>query len=414
MTTEKTSGPGLEDVIDARLDENLTGFKNELKTEIMVEVTDMMETLILSKKETATATTTAAVAAEVGREASPSSTKQQRLREEGIKRIYMIEGWSHDAFSFQCFVLNLENGEETTLTISPASDKDRVAVHLCSSVVALGSIIYMIGGQCPPGHCPEGFEGCRHPHPHVRYFDTCEPEKGWKLGAPMLTGRAGPAAAVVDGKIYVVGGLLDEYSDSNDVLAECFDPKTNEWRPLTVLDYEPTVYCHTQVPYVYDDGKKSILINSYMTKETLYEYLLDEQKWRIFDQTFEKCLNQGTILDDILYTVCEDAKNPLYGFHLSLKQWFPIEVELAKHSRIRVINVNASVFASGSDKLCLVWHYFDFTRARYSNYRKVECLEIKLNKSYSASGILNLTAHQESYHFFHVSSGCPEQIFIPM
>ncbi|OMO65363.1 hypothetical protein COLO4_31298 [Corchorus olitorius] len=98
----------------------------------------------------------------------------------------------------------------------------------------------------------------------------------------------------------------------------------------------------------------------------------------------------------------------------SLKQWFPIEVELAKHSRIRVINVNASVFASGSDKLCLVWHYFDFTRARYSNYRKVECLEIKLNKSYSASGILNLTAHQESYHFFHVSSGCPEQIFVPM
>ncbi|OMO65379.1 Galactose oxidase, beta-propeller [Corchorus olitorius] len=251
--TAITSGSDLEGVIgapldekladfDARLDEKLAGFKKELKTEIMLES-------LVSNKETAAAndtsshkdfisdasgrlpSTTTAVPAQVGCEASHSSsstTQQQRVREEGIKRIYTIEGCSYSRdYSFRCFVLDLENGEETTLTISPAaSDEDQIEVHLGFSVVALGSIIYLIGGRCSPRRCPDGLRGTNHRHRYVRYFDANEPEKGWKLGVPMQTGRAWAAAAAIDEKIYVFGGLVNK-SDArnNDVFgwAPCSD-----------------------------------------------------------------------------------------------------------------------------------------------------------------------------------------------
>ncbi|OMO65297.1 Kelch repeat type 1 [Corchorus olitorius] len=364
-----------------------------------------------SHKDFKLPSTTKSLAAEVGCEASHSSTKQQQLREAGIKRIYTIEGCSWD-YSFRCFVLDLENGEETTLTISPASEKDKIGVHLGFSAVALGSIIYLIGGYCSTRSCPDGLRGAKHPHRYVRYFDANEPEKGWKLGVPMQTGRAWAAAAAIDEKIYVFGGLMNKSGASNnDVFGECFDSKTNKWSPLTVLDYKPTCRVDIQVPYVpkNGNGKKSILINSFMGKETLYEYLLDEQEWRIVDQTFGKCVNQGAILDDILYTVWEDDENPFHGFDLIRKQWFPVDVKLPKLNQIA-----ASVFPSGSDKLCLVWHFLENKIVDRSKYRRVECLELKPNKSSSPSGELILTASVEYHQTFYVPSSHFQQYFLPM
>ncbi|OMP04093.1 Kelch repeat type 1 [Corchorus olitorius] len=382
--SSKHSGPDLEGDIDARFDEKLARFKEELKAEIMLEFRDMLESL-QSKKETAAAndassTTTAAALA------SFKSTKQPRpLREGGIKRLHMIECWSEDYYSFKYFVLDLEKGEETTLTISPASDEDRVAVHMNFSVVSLGTIIYMIGGNCADLRCPDGLQGDHHPHQHVRYFDTLEPEKGWKLGVPMHSGRSKPAAVVVDGKIYVFGGI-----------------QTN-----------PTAFPQARVPYVHSDGTKRILINSLVNVPSLYEYHLNEQKWRILDRNCHKYWNQGAYLDHILYSVSDDSKNPLWGFDLIRKQWFPVKLPQLDDG-ITFYFRTASVFSSGSDKLCLVWHYYDVTRKGHDKRCKVECLELKPRKSYSASGGLSLTASIEFHEVFYVLSGGCEKFILPL
>jgi N-acetylneuraminic acid mutarotase len=51
-----------------------------------------------------------------------------------------------------------------------------------------------------------------------------------------FTGRFGAACAEVDGKIYVIGGQLDPYQgmDENTDLVEMYDPKTDIWKELTV------------------------------------------------------------------------------------------------------------------------------------------------------------------------------------
>jgi N-acetylneuraminic acid mutarotase len=49
----------------------------------------------------------------------------------------------------------------------------------------------------------------------------------WKTGSPMPTARGGLAAAVIDGKLYAVGGADDHGNIFNVV--ECYDPATGRW-----------------------------------------------------------------------------------------------------------------------------------------------------------------------------------------
>lgn len=55
----------------------------------------------------------------------------------------------------------------------------------------------------------------------------------WTQGAPMPTPRSDAASAVVDGKIYVIGGLLAS-GESTDTV-EVYDPATDTWETLAPL-----------------------------------------------------------------------------------------------------------------------------------------------------------------------------------
>lgn len=59
------------------------------------------------------------------------------------------------------------------------------------------------------------------------------PAQSWSAETPMLQARAAPAAAVLDGKIYVMGGV----GQAGQVLgsAEVFDPQTGTWRYIEEL-----------------------------------------------------------------------------------------------------------------------------------------------------------------------------------
>jgi N-acetylneuraminic acid mutarotase len=62
---------------------------------------------------------------------------------------------------------------------------------------------------------------------------AADPESSWTTMTPMLTARGGFGVAVVDGKIYAVGGL-----NGNDLpvsINEEYNPQTNEWTSKTPM-----------------------------------------------------------------------------------------------------------------------------------------------------------------------------------
>jgi N-acetylneuraminic acid mutarotase len=55
----------------------------------------------------------------------------------------------------------------------------------------------------------------------------------WRQLAPMTTPRSGVAAAALDGKVYVAGGLLENGSATADV--EAYDPATDTWEAIAPM-----------------------------------------------------------------------------------------------------------------------------------------------------------------------------------
>jgi N-acetylneuraminic acid mutarotase len=104
---------------------------------------------------------------------------------------------------------------------------------------SVNSKLYAIGGE---------FEGTQAGHPSV-FMDTVyelDPVfNTWVLRAPMPTPRSAGAAAVLDGKIYVVGGRPPAGPQ-----LEMYDPAADTW---TVLPDMPTARNHLAAGFI--DGK---------------------------------------------------------------------------------------------------------------------------------------------------------------
>jgi Kelch motif/Galactose oxidase, central domain len=93
--------------------------------------------------------------------------------------------------------------------------------------------IYVVGGSgivATTGK-PTARENIPHGYATVEIYDIATGR--WTKGPPLPTPRHHASAAVVDGKLYVVGGRLR--SDASLRAFERFDPKTNEWERLPPL-----------------------------------------------------------------------------------------------------------------------------------------------------------------------------------
>lgn len=96
--------------------------------------------------------------------------------------------------------------------------------------------IYVIGGATMhPGSKAEVIHPAR-PHRSVGTVEIYDPgTDSWQTGSPMPTARNHAAAGVVDGKIYVIGGRVGAAfitRASNTDLVEEYDPKTDQWGAL--------------------------------------------------------------------------------------------------------------------------------------------------------------------------------------
>ncbi len=88
------------------------------------------------------------------------------------------------------------------------------------AVATLNGLIYVIGGELTSANTPG---------PATNIMEVFDPIAGtWSTGKPMLTARIGATAAVLGGKIYVIGG--DNWDGGlGSGTVEQFDPTSNTW-----------------------------------------------------------------------------------------------------------------------------------------------------------------------------------------
>jgi N-acetylneuraminic acid mutarotase len=120
----------------------------------------------------------------------------------------------------------------------PANDSWKALAPLpsprtASSAVAVGGKIYVIGGaSVHPGQKVVPL-GPKVPHRALGLNDAYDPETNtWEARAPMPTARNHAAIGAVDGKIYVIGGMIGSLyvtRGSNTNVVEIYDPATNKW-----------------------------------------------------------------------------------------------------------------------------------------------------------------------------------------
>jgi N-acetylneuraminic acid mutarotase len=91
-------------------------------------------------------------------------------------------------------------------------------------------------------------------------------ESYWSNGAPMPTARSEVTSAVLDGKIYVVGGFENGHSTTSVV--EVYDPVANEWTTVAPL---PQPLDHTAAAAF--DGKLYVVGGGYLDRDSLSDRL---------------------------------------------------------------------------------------------------------------------------------------------
>ncbi|MGB3294527.1 MAG: kelch repeat-containing protein [Phormidesmis sp.] len=131
-------------------------------------------------------------------------------------KLYMVGGKTQNAHVSSVYVYDPGDSIDATDDIwSAAPNLPGVAVEN-PAVVSLDGQIYAFGGSTGP------FSGAVS---NAAVFDPLT--SSWMALADMPTARGGATAQVVDGNIYVIGGLAEDGSSLSTV--EIFDPVTGQW-----------------------------------------------------------------------------------------------------------------------------------------------------------------------------------------
>lgn len=131
-------------------------------------------------------------------------------------KLYMVGGKTSAAHVSSVYVYDPGNPIDPTDDVwSTAPNLPGAAVEN-PAVVSLGGRIYAFGGSTAP------FSGAVS---NAAVFDPTT--SVWTPLANMPTARGGATAQVIDGEVYVVGGLADNGTSLNTV--EIFDPVTGQW-----------------------------------------------------------------------------------------------------------------------------------------------------------------------------------------
>jgi hypothetical protein len=92
---------------------------------------------------------------------------------------------------------------------------------------AVDGKIYVVGG------CRSGWQANVENLPNVHVYDPATDT--WTQKGRMRSPRAMAAAAAVNGKIYVFGGMAGSLAGSPVTMADVYDPATDSWKPIAGL-----------------------------------------------------------------------------------------------------------------------------------------------------------------------------------
>jgi len=128
-------------------------------------------------------------------------------------------------------------------------------------------------------------------------------QTSWSIGSSMPTARTEVAGAVLDGKIYVIGGFEEQGEATN--LVEVYDPQTDRWDRVSPL---PIPLEHTAVS-TYDGqlfvvGGYTIVDGERTPTDKLFSYNSSTDKWKEL-KSMPKARGALTanFIDGILYTI---------------------------------------------------------------------------------------------------------------
>lgn len=182
-------------------------------------------------------------------------------------------------------------------------------IDRCSCLVQVGSDIYKIGGPI--------YEHCYLPSNSVSVLD-CRSHT-WCEAPKLLVERRFPSASVVDGKIYVEGGLEDDdFLKSIEVL----DPQTQTW------DHVPSPNKDVKWGHVREsaciDGKFQLI---FRTNSLVYDP--KESRWDLVEG---EIFRHGNLSVIETWSYCT-IDNVLYGYHcyhMGILKWYNSKMRLWK------------------------------------------------------------------------------------
>ncbi|KAL2645070.1 hypothetical protein R1flu_012657 [Riccia fluitans] len=193
--------------------------------------------------------------------------------------------------------------------LPPLPNEHRTACSSASAVV--DGKLFVIGGQLSSD------SACNF----VSYFDMrhyC-----WKMAAPLSIARAKCMAGVIGNQLYVVGGFTERDQNAG-ATAEAYDPVTNKWRSISSMKIPMELYDSAVL------GEKFYVVNS--SSENLVGLVYDPQKDEWMDMA--NGLNTGwqsktAALNGKLYAVGDshssEGKNEISVYNAAKDVWESIK-----------------------------------------------------------------------------------------
>lgn len=127
-------------------------------------------------------------------------------------KLYMVGGKTSSGHTLDAYVYDPFGDSWSTIPSPPFDDAVENA-----AAVSYNDKLYVFGGSTGP------FSGARN---YAAYYDPTT--SSWTtISSPMPTARGGLTAQVLDDRIYVIGGMDDNGASLNTV--EIFDPATETW-----------------------------------------------------------------------------------------------------------------------------------------------------------------------------------------
>ncbi|HLN45088.1 MAG TPA: kelch repeat-containing protein [Candidatus Sulfotelmatobacter sp.] len=131
----------------------------------------------------------------------------------GNKKIYAIGG----------FPITNVNEEYDPSTDTWTTRKPMLTARMSFAIAVCLNKIYVIGGDT----IYSSSNGCWIQTNVTEVYDPAT--DSWETKAPIPTPRSQMTASTVDGKIYVIGGIVDPLNGKITHLNEVYDPQTDEW-----------------------------------------------------------------------------------------------------------------------------------------------------------------------------------------